>query len=55
MKEIIVKTAYGTGIIVDKLEKRALLGRLSDALSVRNSKYNEFAKELDELLNKYKL
>lgn len=50
-----IKTAYGNNTIPDSVDKRAMLSRISDAMSIRNNDFVEFCKELDVLLKKYDL
>ena len=48
-----IRTAYGVVPLIDRDHKRRLLGRISDAMSVRNPNILSFTEELETLLNKY--
>jgi len=50
-----IRTAYGISTIYNADAKRNILGRVSNAMSIRNLEQREFSKELHVLLLKYKL
>lgn len=48
-----IRTAYNTNTTLSNKKRMAIYNRLSDLLSIRNSKREEFIRELVPLLKKY--